>query len=213
MLPRIIGALLFNLISSVAANAQFTLTANLGPQWSGGTSGNQSSLKTITSNGYFFGLEPGFHFNQKWKIQAGINYSFTGIGIQSQNQIERPLTSVRLEYLEFHPEITYHLFPKLQIGVGMVYAQKLKEFIKDKVLLAGWQRTDYIVKDHDLRATFSAAFHYYRAKVFLKYQHGLMNTSDVTFTDEFGKELGYRTASRMIQLGIGYSFFEAKKKS
>lgn len=213
MLSRISCIMLFSLLISGAAQGQFTIGANLGPQWSAGTSGNQNSLKTVTTNGYFFGLEPGFRFSQKWKIQSGLNYSFTGIGIQTQDPLEQDLTLVRLQYLELHPEITYHLIPRLQIGTGMVFAYKLKELMYDKANWAVWYSTDYFAKDFDWRATVSAAFHYYKAKIFLKYQHGFVNRNKLKFTDEFGNDQGYQTASRMIQLGIGYTFFEAKKKS
>jgi hypothetical protein len=157
--------------------------------------------------GYFGGLVPTFHLGEKWAIVTELQYS-----------VKKTKTSLtdfsgvydmfyRYAYAEALPQIEFRPIHLIGFRIGGTVGYKLTETLK--IGEQDWQKpVTELIKDADLGLTGGLVVHLGKLSIAGRYNLGLANLSDITFTDEQGVPIEtLNLQNRGFQAGIYYFFF------
>lgn len=154
---------------------------------------------------YFAGLTPGYQLSEKISLITEVQYSPKGY--KEYDTISQSDYKVKFTYLDFLPQIEYRFHKNISVGAGCNIGVKISEDIKlDNE--AWFANEDYeYVRSIDFGLVAAAKYHINNFHFLARINYGLMNISDLVFTDINGQILdGTKIKNMNIQLGAGYAF-------
>lgn len=192
-------------ITFQAAYAQFGVGVSAGLNNSTVEIKGDTEISPDPTYHYFIGLSPNYAINDKFSVNMDLQYSGKGF-IFSFDTGDELTMETKLRYLDFIPEVQYHIFPGLSLGIGVNYGLLLEE--KSKFGDQEWMTDDQVTntKSTDLGLTGTLRGNYKNFFAFLRYNHGIKNISNAPFTDQNGLPINQKQYNRNIQLGVGYNF-------
>lgn len=188
---------------SPLAYSQFSLGISGGLNLSHSPFNDMVVFNTGYRSAYFLGVTPKYHLNSHLAILSDIEYSVKGFESKGNNiQLD---SESRYTYLDFSPEITYHLADFLSLGMGGYIGFKLDE--EQRIAGGEWSSTKDLefIKSTDFGLVGSIRGNLHNFFLVMSYQHGLQDISNLQYTDPNGEPLtSGKQRNRNIQLGIGY---------
>ncbi|MEZ4892929.1 MAG: porin family protein [Saprospiraceae bacterium] len=154
--------------------------------------------------GYFVGIAPNYRISKKWQFQIDFQYSLKGFDIDNQGRFTAK--GFRYGYLDMMPEIEYRLVEYLSLGLGVNYGIKLNE--QFKIEDEDWSNSgDFeVINPTDFGLTGKLKVNYKNVYGFVRYNIGLTNIANFTFTDREGQNIDdAKQFNRNLQIGIGYT--------
>lgn len=157
--------------------------------------------------GYFFGVAPSYQISKKMLFQVDVQYSLRGYDIDNENN--PTVSGVRYRYLDIIPEVEFSIHKYLALGFGANYGIKLNEQFKTNEN-GNWSTVSdglEVIKSTDFGLTGKIKANYKNIFGFVRYNLGLKNISDLTFTDSNGQNIeDAKQLNRNLQIGVGYTF-------
>ncbi|HZV69208.1 MAG TPA: porin family protein [Saprospiraceae bacterium] len=154
---------------------------------------------------YFAGITPEYQLNSKMSILTDIQFSQKGYADTTSLYPQK--AKYRFTYLDFLPQVEYRILDHIGIGVGCNLGIKLKEDLKSGDM--DWQ-DPYLVeltKSFDFGLVGSIKGHFKDFSLFIRYNYGLKDISNLVFTDINGnEEIDLNQHNNNIQIGAGYTF-------
>lgn len=153
--------------------------------------------------GYFIGIAPSYQISEKIQFQVDFQYSLKGY--DTANESNFIASDFRYAYFDIIPEIEYYFIENLALGFGVNYGIKINE--QFKIGNEDWSNSgDYeTINPIDYGLTGKLKFNYKNLFGFVRYNIGLNDIADVTFTDRNGQSIeDAKQLNRNIQVGIGY---------
>ena len=161
--------------------------------------------------GYFIGVGTNYPISEKVQFLIDFQYSLKGYNLGNNNNLSA--SGFRYSYIDIIPEIEYKVLNYLVLGAGINYAIKLDE--EQKFENKGWvsAKESEVIKSSDFGLTGKIKVFHRNIFGFIRYNLGLSDIADATFTDENGQEIeNAKQLNRNLQFGIGYKFNLRKKK-
>ncbi|RMD99638.1 MAG: PorT family protein [Bacteroidetes bacterium] len=188
--------------------AQVFLNVSGGANYSNYNVKNNYGVDFNPRFGYFINLDPGYQISEKLKLHLGIQYSERGY----KSTFDTPphntsSTETKFKYLDFLPELDYYVYSPLSIGLGFYYGIKLSEQFRSGN--DPWATTTLdLSKSTDLGLSTKIQFDFEPALLFIRYTKGLVDVTEINFTDENGVPVeNAKQKSSCIQFGIGVKLF------
>lgn len=171
---------------------------------------NFKKIKPSRGIFYFVGITPEYHLNSKISILTDIQFSQKGY-LDKEN-VQSSYYRYRYSYVDFLPQLEYKIHKHIGIGLGFNFGFEIKEKSRPNET---WQSTSEfdLIKTFDFGLVGSIKGHYRGFNLFLRYNYGLANISNLEFMDENGI-LITKTGqfNNNIQIGTGYTFKLKKNK-
>lgn len=203
MLIRIISFIvLFSCIITTSSFGQVKLGVTGGMNVSS-IKFNGPSLPNESVTGIFAGVLARYPVTEKLNIALAAQYSEKGFGIGRDT-----ITQYKIGYIDFIPQIEYHLVQNLWIGAGLNFAFKLDE--KTKLNIEDtWKAigdTDFLSKTDAGLKIFARFFILKSLNVSVAINTGISDIEAYSFTDQDGNLIIGKQLNRNVQLGLGYTF-------
>ena len=163
---------------------------------------NFISVDPSSRIGYFVGIAPVFKFHDKIQFQIDCQYSLKGYN--PGNTIYLKGSEYSYTYLDIIPELNFYVLKPLSIGIGVNYGVKTDERFKvegDSWLNAGVENT---AVDFDYGLTAKLKFDYENMFVFMRYNWGLQDLTDLNIGLSYVEVVDADLRNRNLQIGIGY---------
>lgn len=193
-----------------SANGQINIHFSAGANNSNCKFENHAGISLKSNWGYFMGIAPGYQINDKIQFITDFQYSLKGYNSNQGNDFTGP--EFRYSYIDIIPEIEYKIWNHVVLGAGINYSIKTEE--KIKIGNEDWINTNDIktIKSSDFGMTGKVKVFYKNIFGFIRYNLGLKNIANVTFTDDNGQDLDQgKQLNRNLQIGIGYNLHFKKK--
>jgi len=159
-----------------------------------------TSIDISEKDGFYFGLTPTFSLTKKLSLLAEVQYSQEGHKV---NLTDGQFKNIRLRIL---PQLEYRLIKPLGLLAGLNVGFQLSELAK--VGENPWEDTvTSSLSSNDAGFTVGARIHVNKFHITARYNQGLKNINELTFTDMNGNPIGeVALKSQHYQIGIGYTF-------
>lgn len=195
-------AMLLMFAAFTTAKAQFSFNVSAGPNYSSAKYHDIPNAQTTARWGYFVGFAPAFKFNRLLSVSLESQLSTKGHFLNNVT----PHYENRYTYIDIIPEVAVQVVKHVEIGLGVNYGLRLGE--EQRVDEGRWHSTKPvgITKPYDLGATAKVKVSWNNFYGVVRYNHGLMNVSDITYTDETGQTVsGAGFSNTNLQFGLGYT--------
>ncbi len=153
---------------------------------------------------YFAGITPEYKLNSKISILSDIQFSQKGYSdTTSLNPVK---AKYRFTYIDFLPQIEYRIQNHIGIGIGCNLGIQINEELKPGDM--DWQAPFMkLTKSFDFGFVSSIKGYFNDFSLFIRYNYGLNNISNLVFTDINGNiESITKQHNNNIQIGAGYNF-------
>ena len=197
-----INVLVFVLLFSQFANAQFSIGIEGGISLSNVRSEGIEEFDNKPIANYFFGLAPQYSVNDKMSIKYNVLYSVKGYQVENGGGIGN--SKFRYIYLVLSPQFEYRLHRLFGVSIGPYSGLKLEE--EQKMPGSDWSSTKEfdIIKSTDYGIALSVNTYYNNLYFKLAYDFGVQDIVNITFTDNNGQPIEVENFTRSFQIGIGY---------
>lgn len=154
--------------------------------------------------GYFFGIAPAYRINKRVQFLVDVQYSMKGYEIGPRDN--QASLAFRFAYIDIIPEVDYRVLDFLSLGIGVNYGFKTQEQVKGGN--GDWIDPPIfdLIKSRDWGMTGKIKVHHKNLFGFVRYNLGLKNITEVSYTDVNGEPLDVKQRNRNLQIGIGYTF-------
>lgn len=206
------------LLSAVLAHGQdrdFSVSVQAGPVFSTIKPDLEGVFDPKFRIGFFAGASLNLALSERWEIplevqfsQRGFHYNTEAAFIFVDNQIAlfRGRVDYRLSYLDLAPKVEFRPIRALGIAVGPYLSVQLSESVRYEEVIE-WTSTKDNALFEDIDFGLSAKLSGYLGPVslFVAYQYGLANISNLILTDDNGQDLGRLGAkNRAVLVGLGW---------
>ena len=163
---------------------------------------NFEGITPTSEMGYFFGVAPNYQINDKLRFQVDFQYSLKGYTTAFESDLLP--SNFRFTYFDIIPEIEYYFIENFALGLGVNYGIKMNE--QFKIRDEDWSESEYeSVNSSDFGLTGKLKVDIKNFFGFVRYNIGLKDIADVTFTDGNGLIIeDAKQLNRNLQIGIGY---------
>lgn len=159
---------------------------------------------------YFVGITPEYHLNSKISILTDIQFSQKGYTVTYNGN--GGYYRYRYTYIDLLPQIEYRIQRHISVGLGLNFGFKINEAQNYKN--SEWLSTNELdlTKTFDFGLLGSIKGHFRGFNLFMRYNYGLTNISNLMFTDRDGNQISKAAQfNTNIQIGTGYTFNLKKK--
>ncbi len=165
---------------------------------------NLENAAYTNGSGYFIGIAPSYKFCEKVSFLVDFQYS-------NQNYYTGDINSItasgfKTSFINIMPEMEYQVHKKIALGVGVNYGLKLNE--QTRIANGDWSKTRGFeqTKSTDFGLTGKLKVSHKKLFAFLRYNVGLKNITNLTFTNNNGQVIeDVQQLNRNLQVGIGYA--------
>jgi len=193
------------LAALLSANAQINLNFSAGLNYSNCKIENLTDISGEGMIGYFIAVAPSYQLNDKLNLLVDFQHSLKGCNMTDKNNTVDIKT--RFTYIDIIPEIEYKIINNLFLGVGVNSGFNIAEAQKNEN--GSWVslKQSGFVELFDFGLTGKVKASFKNIFGFVRYNFGLIDISNITFTDLTGQtNTDSSQFNRNLQIGVGYSF-------
>lgn len=164
---------------------------------------------------YYFGITPKYQINSKLAILSDIEFSVKSwendFGFEGADALVVPGNiHNRYTYFDINPEVEYRVFKVVGIAGGVYFGYLLDE--EQKFGDGDWfSVADFgLLKKIDVGLSASVRAYLKRFYAMVSYNHGLINVTDLSFSNRIGGTVSGTQYNRSLQLGVGFYIFQGE---
>lgn len=206
---QIFSLLIICLYATFKSQAQISVEVQSGANLSTVYQGSRSFDSEVSPKlGYFGAFKGKYQFNERIGASLSAMLSLEGYNsVLTINSISRSLDN-RYVNLRFLPEFEYQFSERLSVFTGFAFGIPTRNEFRSGD--GDWvEAGDLLDKEIDVNLSLGGTYSFGKVILNIRYMHGIRDVDEITFTDDNGEidsVSGQR--NRVVQLGIGYRFFD-----
>ncbi len=184
---------------------QWSLGPSIGIYNNSFTEDDQAIFNSNSTQTSYFGLSTKYQISERFNFWSDLEYAQKGYKV-SVSSIPEAL-EFRFRFLDIQPYITYNLFNKVNLGLGVFIGYNFSEKTRFGTDLWENSTNKEAVKNEDFGLLANAQIQLGVIMIKIEYNMGLLDVGNLVLTDINGNVIGGADQkTRTIQLGFSYLF-------
>lgn len=201
----ILSITLISILMTEYANAQLSISAGGGANFSNVSIKNIESLRPNTATNFFISVRPEFGLTDK--LNVGLDIQFSRKGYNNEVSNNQDISGYRFQYLDLIPQVQYKIIKQLAIYGGLGIAIQTSE--KYNIGEVWKESVNKLSKSSDFNYVAGLRiFPVEKLGVHIQYASSLTSITDLVFVDDQGQIItDTKILLNNLQIGITYKIF------